>query len=319
MARARVVSLSARCWWATRACSKAMIALAIRRPTMAFSPLPAGSTPGLCPILSPRKAWWARRSTCSATRSPASTSSACDTPAHAGPRRRSCKRLLYATSRVRACLNVYAWSGKSRVSYRKLAACRCARPRDAAPPRTGSAMAWTSEKGTSMPITAAACRRPIRLGRQAVNARRQHGLHGGGDLNGGQGLCEPVGPAHAGQHTGLRQRAHTLLQEKGIARGALDQEPRERHQARVVPQQGLQEAPRRSRAGAAQAAGACNRPRCPSRAGTPVDSSPAAGGWPWGDARPDAGAARGFRYQSSASPQKPGAAAGPGSRGAPPA
>ena len=40
---------------------------------------------------------------------------------------------------------------------------------------------------------------------------------------------------------GLHQRPHALLQEEGIALGALDQELLERRQAGVVPQQGLEE------------------------------------------------------------------------------
>ena len=56
-----------------------------------------------------------------------------------------------------------------------------------------------------------------------------------------QGLRQAIGARLADQHPGLHQRAHALLQEEGIALGARDQEPLERCQAGVVPQQGLEE------------------------------------------------------------------------------
>ena len=66
------------------------------------------------------------------------------------------------------------------------------------------------------------------LGRQAVDARRQDGLHRGGDLQAVEGLCQAIGAALADQHPGFHQGPDALLQEKGIALGALDQEPLER-------------------------------------------------------------------------------------------
>ena len=56
-----------------------------------------------------------------------------------------------------------------------------------------------------------------------------------------QRLRQAIGPRLAHQHPGLHQGAHALLQKEGIALGARDQELLERHQAGVVPQQGLQE------------------------------------------------------------------------------
>ncbi len=56
----------------------------------------------------------------------------------------------------------------------------------------------------------------------------------------GSGLRQAIGPRLADQHPGLHQGAHALLQEEGIALGARDQELRERRQAGVVPEQGLQ-------------------------------------------------------------------------------
>ena len=55
------------------------------------------------------------------------------------------------------------------------------------------------------------------------------------------GLRQAIGPGLPDQHPRLHQGAHALLQEEGIALGARDQERRERRQAGVVPQQGLEE------------------------------------------------------------------------------
>jgi hypothetical protein len=43
------------------------------------------------------------------------------------------------------------------------------------------------------------------------------------------------------QHPGLHQGAHALLQEEGVAFGARNQELLERHQARVLSQQGIED------------------------------------------------------------------------------
>ena len=79
------------------------------------------------------------------------------------------------------------------------------------------------------------------LRRQAVDARCQHCLHRGRDLNRRQRLRQAVCPGFAHQHSGLHQGAHAFLQKEGVARGAGNQQGLERCQARVVPQQGVQE------------------------------------------------------------------------------
>ena len=71
------------------------------------------------------------------------------------------------------------------------------------------------------------------LGRQAVDARGQDGLHGGGDLQVLDGPGEPVGAALAGQGRRLHQGPHTLLEEEGIRFRPLDQELLERAEGRV--------------------------------------------------------------------------------------
>ena len=72
---------------------------------------------------------------------------------------------------------------------------------------------------------------------QAVDTRCQDGLHGGWHLQGWEGLCHAIGPGLAHQGSGLHQRPHALLQEEGIALGALDQQLGERCQAGVIPQE----------------------------------------------------------------------------------
>jgi hypothetical protein len=74
-----------------------------------------------------------------------------------------------------------------------------------------------------------------------MRACRQHRLHRGRHLNGRQRLRQVVGSRFAHQHLSFHQRAHALLQEEGIARGARNQELFEGCQTGVVAEQGLQE------------------------------------------------------------------------------
>src|SRR5438128_11460703 len=79
------------------------------------------------------------------------------------------------------------------------------------------------------------------LGWQSVDTRRQHGLHGGRHLNARQGLRQAVRPALAHQDLALQQGAHALLQEKGIASGALDQQSLQRRQTGVLAYESLEQ------------------------------------------------------------------------------
>ena len=110
------------------------------------------------------------------------------------------------------------------------------------------------------------------LRRQAVDARRQDGLHGGRHLHGRQGVRHAIGPRLAHQHPGLHQRPHALLQEEGIALRALDQQRGEGRQARVVSQRGPGGRRRHSPGARGPAAVACSRSCSPSRAGSPAGS-----------------------------------------------
>jgi hypothetical protein len=76
---------------------------------------------------------------------------------------------------------------------------------------------------------------------QAVDACRQHGLDGGRHLNARKIPGQTVGPWRADQPLGLHQRPHRLLQKERVPGCPFDQERRERRQARVIPQQRLQE------------------------------------------------------------------------------
>src|SRR5262249_39843231 len=71
------------------------------------------------------------------------------------------------------------------------------------------------------------------LGRQAVDAGGQDGLHGGGDRQLLDGAAEPMGAALAGQRLRFDQGAHTLLQKKRIRFRPLDQQLLERAEGRV--------------------------------------------------------------------------------------
>ena len=110
-----------------------------------------------------------------------------------------------------------------------------------------SPMACKRAKGTSVPITRRSLEETLLRGRQAVDAGRQDGLHGGGDLQALQGLCQARGAALTDQHPGFPQAPDALLQEKRVALGARDQhlsqglEGRSTLRPSVVPQEGLQE------------------------------------------------------------------------------
>ena len=88
-------------------------------------------------------------------------------------------------------------------------------------------------------MMAAVWRRRFSSRGQAVNARCQHRLHRGGDLEAVRRTWPGDMPRRPDQHAGLHQRVHTFLQKR-IALGARNQERCEGRQAGVVPQQRLE-------------------------------------------------------------------------------
>ena len=72
------------------------------------------------------------------------------------------------------------------------------------------------------------------------------------------GLRQTIGAPLPDQHPGLHQGAHALLQEEGIALRAGNQELRERRQAGIVPQQGLEQAASALAGAAGRAGAACS-------------------------------------------------------------
>jgi hypothetical protein len=79
------------------------------------------------------------------------------------------------------------------------------------------------------------------LGHQAVDARGQDGLHGGGNRQLLNGPGEPVGAALARQGRRLHQGPHTLLEKEGIGFRPLDQELLERVEGRVSAEERLEQ------------------------------------------------------------------------------
>jgi hypothetical protein len=75
------------------------------------------------------------------------------------------------------------------------------------------------------------------LGRQTVDARRQHGLHRDRHLRARKGARQPVAAALARQDAALDQATNALLDEEGVALGASDQHALERLQFVRVAQQ----------------------------------------------------------------------------------
>ena len=78
-------------------------------------------------------------------------------------------------------------------------------------------------------------------GRQGVDARGEHRLHSGRDLDAGERPREAVTAARPHEHAGTDQRPHDLFDEERIAAGALRQEGLQDRQTRVGAQQGLKE------------------------------------------------------------------------------
>ena len=102
-------------------------------------------------------------------------------------------------------------------------------------------MACSSGEGHLRADDRRGLQQPLLLRRQPVDARRQHRLHRGRHLDRRERLRQAIGAPLADQHLRLHQGADALLQEEGVALGALDQALLERLQAGIVPQQGLQQ------------------------------------------------------------------------------
>ena len=93
-----------------------------------------------------------------------------------------------------------------------------------------------------MPIDRRGLEQALLLGRQAVDARRQHRLHRGGHLDGWRGPAPGDRPRSPTRMPVSDQRAHALFQEEGIALRALRSGAAcERRQAGVVSQERLEE------------------------------------------------------------------------------
>src|SRR5262249_34247504 len=80
----------------------------------------------------------------------------------------------------------------------------------------------------------------LRLGLQPVDARRQDSLHSRWYLQALEGVRMTIDTSLPGQDSGLHQRPHALLQEKGVALRPHNQHWLERCQTGVVSQQALE-------------------------------------------------------------------------------
>src|SRR5262249_28247803 len=79
------------------------------------------------------------------------------------------------------------------------------------------------------------------LGGQAVDARGQDGLDGGGHLQLLNWSSKPVGAALTGQGARLNKGPHALLEEEGIGLRSPDQKLLERNEGRVTPKQRIEQ------------------------------------------------------------------------------
>ena len=86
------------------------------------------------------------------------------------------------------------------------------------------------------------------------------------------GLRQPVGAPLAGQHLGLHEGPHALLEEERVSLGPLDQQPLERLEGPVLPEQGVEQLLGALGRQRVEPELACSRSCCPRRAGTRAGS-----------------------------------------------
>jgi hypothetical protein len=79
------------------------------------------------------------------------------------------------------------------------------------------------------------------VGRQAVNARGENGLHRGRHQRALHASREAIGAPLAAEDVGLREAPHAFLEKEGVPLGPLDEQRAQRRQRRVGPQQALQQ------------------------------------------------------------------------------
>ena len=87
-------------------------------------------------------------------------------------------------------------------------------------------------------MTEAISRRCLSSGGETIDARRQHHLDRGRDLDGLEGLRQPIPAALPRQRLRFDQRPHGFLEEERVP--AIDQDPLERFQRGIVPQERVQ-------------------------------------------------------------------------------
>ena len=98
-----------------------------------------------------------------------------------------------------------------------------------------SAMAWRRREGHVLADDRGGLEEALVLGREPVDARGQDRLRRRRDLKGLGRLRQAIGAALARQRLGLDQRPDALLEEEGVALGALDQQLLERLQLGSSP------------------------------------------------------------------------------------
>ncbi len=140
---------------------------------------------------------------------------------------------LYVTSCVRACLKQYARSGESPVSSRNSAACNRSSPRRSAS-AARSAIASRRANGTSLPTTEATCRRRLSSGARRSIRAASIAWTVSGTWRSARLASGDMRPALSRQDCRLDQRADTLLDEERVAFGALDHQPLDGPEGRVV-------------------------------------------------------------------------------------
>ena len=96
-----------------------------------------------------------------------------------------------------------------------------------------SAMAWSTGKGTSVPITAAVWRRRSSGGSRSMRANTACTV--AAHVQGIERLRQTIGPWCPDQDARLHQRAHALFQKERIALGAGDQQRRKGRQTAPLP------------------------------------------------------------------------------------
>ena len=188
---------------------------------------------------SPSTAWWARRSTCSATRSPASRLDRVHDPGVQGA------ATLVQEGAVRDIVGqgVLERVFEVREEAPLVQEVGGLEPGQPVPKLVFGEIGDRLEqrKRHVVPDHGGGLEQPLLIGGEAIDARREHGLDGGRHADRGHGAGQAVRAALADQRAVFHHGADALLQEERIPFGPLGQQASERLKLGGVAEQGIEQ------------------------------------------------------------------------------